>query len=105
MVICVGGKAFALPGVLDAQLHAFGFDIPVVGVVLGEPNSEELQAAKISIKQLPGAHVIMDDIYDEVYTGLEGFLGAVNRVQYGELPPPKTRVQKPVQMNVFKKDY
>ncbi|OGZ68644.1 MAG: hypothetical protein A3D44_03970 [Candidatus Staskawiczbacteria bacterium RIFCSPHIGHO2_02_FULL_42_22] len=105
VVICVGGKAFALPGVLDAQLHAFGFDIPVVGVVLGEPNSEELQAAKISIKQLPGAHVIMDDIYDEVYTGLEGFLGAVNRVQYGELPPPKTRVQKPVQMNVFKKDY
>lgn len=101
-VICVGGKAFALPGVIDAFAHASHHgDIPVIGVALGEPGSKSLLAAQLSIEEVPGTPVIMDEIAG-VYTGSQGLRAAINRVVDGELPPPKPRTEKPVQTNVFK---
>ncbi|MFH1968104.1 MAG: phosphoribosylaminoimidazolesuccinocarboxamide synthase [bacterium] len=101
-VICAGGKAFALPGVIDAFSHYYDVDIPVIGVALGEPDSEELLAAKLSIKQLPGAPVIMDEIEGKPYVGSHGLSWAIRRIIDGELPPPKPRTEKPVQMNAFR---
>lgn len=101
VVICAGGKAFALPGVADAFSHHFKCDVPVIGVALGEPGSESLLAAQLSIKELPGAPVIMDEI-NGVYTGKKGLCEAIGRVIYGELPPPKPRTEKPIQMGIFR---
>jgi phosphoribosylaminoimidazole-succinocarboxamide synthase len=101
VIICVGGKAFALPGVLDAFSHYYENDIPVIGVALGEPGSKPLLAAQLSIEEVPGMPVVMDEI-NGVYTGPQGLRSAINRVISGELPPPKPRTAKPVQINVFK---
>lgn len=98
-IICVGGKAFALPGVVDAFAH--DLNVPVIGVALGQPGSEELLAAQLSIKQLPSSPVIMDEI-NGVYTGPQGLRQALDRVIYGELPPQKPRTDKPVQMDIYK---
>lgn len=105
VVIAVGGKAFALPGVLDAFSHASGKDIPVIGVALGEPGSTSLRAAQLSIEEIPGTPVIMDEINGGVYTGAKGFRAAIDRVIDGELPPARPRTEKPVQWNVFRNEY
>ena len=102
VVIAVGGKAFALPGVLDAALYAAGKQVPVIGVALGEPGSQSLLAAQLSIREIPGMPVIIDEIKDEVYTGPAGLLAAINRVIYGELPPAKPRTQKPAEWGIYK---
>ena len=101
-VLCAGSKAFALPGVLDARLHAAGKDVAVVGVALGEPGSESLKAAQLSIEQLPGQPVVMDEISGGCYSGPEGLRRALCRLVEGELPPHKDRTEKPVKMNLFK---
>jgi phosphoribosylcarboxyaminoimidazole (NCAIR) mutase len=99
-VICVGGKAFALPGVLDAFIHANGLKTPVIGVAIGEPGSEELSAALLSIKQIPGQPVIMDNT--EVYCGPTGLMRAINRIIDGGLPNPKERQEKPSELEIFR---
>lgn len=97
VVVAVGGKAFALPGVLDAMLHQFGYNIPVIGVAVGENGSRELEAAKLSISELPDQPVIMDEVNGNVYVGPDGLRRALARVAYGELPPPKKRtIKEPV---------
>jgi 5-(carboxyamino)imidazole ribonucleotide mutase len=101
-IICVGGKAFALPGIVDAFAHAAKKDVPIIGVALGELGSKSLLAAQLSIEELPGSPVIMDEINGGVYTGAEGLCAAINRVIVGELPPPKSRTEKPVQLDVFR---
>jgi len=101
VIICIGGKAFALPGVMDAFLHHYGRNIPVVGVVFGEPQSQALLAAKLSIEEIPGTPVIMDEVKG-VYTWSEGLIAALSRIIDGELPPPKPRTEKPVLLDVFK---
>lgn len=101
-VIGVGSKALALPGVIDAFFYAKGADIPVIGVALGEPGSKAFEAAKLSIEELPGNPVIMDEFTGSCYSGAEGLLQAVRRITEGELPPPKPRTEKPVQMNAFR---
>jgi phosphoribosylaminoimidazole-succinocarboxamide synthase len=100
-IICIGSKAFALPGVLDAHLHAAGIPVPVIGVALGEPGSVALEAAKLSIEELPGQPVLMDEMMGKCWVGSEGLTNAMIRVARGELPPPKPRVNKPVEMNVI----
>jgi len=99
-VICAGSKAFALPGAMDAEIHAASKDIRVVGVALGEPGSEDLLAAQLSISQLPGTPVVMDEVSGSVYTGQEGLWEAINRVIKGELPPLPARVAKPAEFNI-----
>lgn len=100
-VIAVGGKAFALPGVLAAQLQYAGHSIPVVGVALGEPASEALLAAKLSIEQLPDRSVVMDELGRSAYIGADGLAAVLQRVQRGEFPPPRPSVAKPAQFNVL----
>lgn len=94
VVIAVGGKAFALPGVLDAHLHAEGFRIPVIGVALGEEGSEELLAAELSISQIPGQTVLMDEKAGVVYRNTDGLSRAIVRATFSELPPMLPRVEK-----------
>lgn len=92
-IIAVGGKAFALPGVLDAFLYARGKKIPVIGVALGEPGSMDLLAAELSISQLPGQPVIMDE-QSGVYSGSDGLQEAISRATFGEMPPIMPRAEK-----------
>lgn len=99
VVIAAGGKAFALPGVLDAMLHSYGKDIPVIGVALGEPDSVSRKAAKLSISELPSQPVVMDEAHDCVYEGSEGFAAALDRAFHGEFPVKK-RTEKPPQFHI-----
>lgn len=100
VVIGVGSKALSLPGFIDAWARQYGQDVPVAGVALGEPGSQELLAAQLSIEQIPGQPVIMDEIAGRVYSGVEGLCHLFERIFSDELPPPKPRKQKPVQMFV-----
>ena len=99
-IIAAGGKAFALPGVIDALVYASGQRVPVIGVALGDPGTEALEAAKLSIKQLPGQPVMMDEIRGEVYAGEKGLQAALERLDIGELPPPSRREEKLARFNV-----
>lgn len=101
LVIAVGGKAFALPGVLAALLQESGHSIPVVGVVLGEPTTEALLAAKLSIEQLPDRSVVMDEKARSAYEGEDGLRMVLERVQTGEFPPPRPSADKPARYNVL----
>ncbi len=75
---------------------------PFIGVALGEPGSRSFEAAKLSIEELPDTPVIIDEIAGSCYCGISGLLQAINRVIDGELPPPKLRTEKSVQMDAFK---
>jgi len=100
-VICVGGKAFALPGVLDAFIHANGKKTPVIGVALGKADAtNEGLAALLSIEQLPGQPVIMDG--QDPYLGPEGLGLAIEHVIANRLPAPKERQEKPAELEIYK---
>ena len=100
VVIAAGSKAFALPGVIDALFYSKCKEIPVVGVALGKKGTRAFEAAKLSIEELPGQPVIMDEVNGNVYEGREGLLAALQRVSFGELPPPKPRTRKPAIFNI-----
>ena len=100
-VIGIGSKALALPGIVAAILQANFKDTPVIGVALGEPESEAFLAAKLSIEELPDKSVIVDET-GNCYAGCEGILQAIERIIAGTLPPPKPRTEKPVLMYAFK---
>ncbi len=100
VIVAAGGMAFALPGVLDALIYESGREVPVIGVALGSPGSQALQAAQLSIAQLPGQPVVMDEVAGGVYTGREGFRAAVGRALNGELPPLKVRTEKTPQFGI-----
>lgn len=100
VIVGYGGKAFAQPGIADAWAHHFKKDVRVVGVASGEPGSKALLAAQLSIDELPGQPVIMDEITGQVYTGPSGLQAVLERIENGELPPPKPRKAKPFMMNV-----
>lgn len=104
-VICVGGMALALPGVLDALLYDKGWRIPVVGVALGFLDQDPGKAAVLSIEQLPGAHVLMDSQSQRAYTGWEGVCSALRRVCNQELPPVMDRQKKPALYDVDFRKY
>jgi len=99
VILAIGGKAFALPGVLKAKLQTNGFDIPVVGVGMSQPDTEAFEAARLSIKQLPGETVVMD-LNGEPYMGIRGLRSALDRIINGEMPPPKPAEVKPPKFNI-----
>lgn len=99
-VVAVGGKALALPGVLKALLTKRGVDTPVVGVALGQPGTEAFEAARLSIKELPGQPVVMDEQTGEPYVGAKGLDDALWRVATGELPPPTVSESKPAKYDI-----
>jgi phosphoribosylaminoimidazole-succinocarboxamide synthase len=101
VVLCAGSKAFQLPGVIDAFAYAAGKNVRVMGVALGESASKALKAAQLSIEEIPGTPVIMDEVSGEVYAGEGGLCDAIYRIMHGELPPVRPRKAKPVQMNVW----
>ncbi len=101
VVIGIGGKALALPGMIDAIARAHGHDIPVIGVALGELGSASLEAARLSIEEVPGAPLVIDEFNNSAYMLEDGLMDALDRVLYGELPPSPARTEKPVQMNVW----
>jgi phosphoribosylaminoimidazole-succinocarboxamide synthase len=100
VVIAAGSKAFALPGVLDALLRSKKIEIPVIGVALGKVGSKSRLAAELSISELPGEPVIMNEMVGRPYSGAGGLESALNRVATGELPPPKILAKKPVVLNI-----
>jgi len=100
VVIAAGGKALALPGVLDALLHNKGKKIPVVGVALAKEGSTSEHAAVLSIEELPGEPVIIEESKGRAYVGVAGFNRALRRVAHGEFAPSKLRTSKPAQLNV-----
>jgi phosphoribosylcarboxyaminoimidazole (NCAIR) mutase len=105
VAICVGGMALALPGVLDALLYSKGKRIPVIGVALGEPGTRAYLAAALSIEQLPGSPVVIDEQKERVYCGPEGLMSALLRVRDGEMPPAKDRPHKPALRGLNVSDY
>ncbi len=100
IVIGAGGKALALPGIIDAWAHFFRKNIRVAGVALGEPGSNALLAAQLSIEEIPGQPVIINEVTGKAYTGTNGLRELLDRIESGKLPPPKPRKEKPVQLNV-----
>lgn len=103
LIIGVGGKALALPGIIDSELHSLGRDIRVAGVALREEGSKSLLAAQLSIEEIPGQPVIVKED-GNAYTGPLGLLELINRTIYGELPPVKSRTEKPALFNVILQD-
>lgn len=99
-VIGAGGKAFAQPGVMDAWIHYAGLDIPVIGVAIGNPGTESYEAAILSIKEIPGQPVILDEFTGKPYEGTEGLTQAISRVAIGELPPLKLRKTAEAKLNI-----
>ena len=100
VVICAGGKALALPGDVDAWIHAFGGKTPVIGVALGKSGTNEGLAALLSIEQIPGQPVIMDD--QDAYVGPDGLGLAIERVIANGLPALKERKEKPAERGIYR---
>jgi phosphoribosylaminoimidazole-succinocarboxamide synthase len=101
VVIGIGSKALALPGIIDAWCHTFRRNVLVAGVALGELGSKALQAAQLSIEELPGQPVIINEITGQAYTGVLGLRELLERIDSGELPPAKERTEKLVQMRIW----
>ncbi|MFA7286226.1 MAG: phosphoribosylaminoimidazolesuccinocarboxamide synthase [Patescibacteria group bacterium] len=99
-IIAAGGKAFALPGVVETLVHDAGREQRVIGVALGELGSEGLRAAELSITELPGQTVVIDEIAGRAYSGFKGMQAALHRVANGELPPPPDRKEAPAEFNI-----
>lgn len=104
-IIAVGSKAFALPGVLDAFLYAHGRTIPVIGVALGKIGSADRAAAELSISELPGTPVVMDEVNKKVYAGEQGLRDALHRVAFAELPPLRPRKVAEAEFNINPHEY
>jgi len=101
VILGVGGKALALPGMISSFAHANGKDVPVVGVALGDPGSEGLLAAQLSITEVPGSPVVVDERTGNAYTGAEGLETALHRIIDGELPPLPQWSEKPPEFGIF----
>lgn len=73
VIIACAGMAAALPGVLKASLCANKHHrIPVIGVAMKGQNEPANMAAKLSIEELPGQPVELDQ-KGNAYFGAEGF--------------------------------
>lgn len=104
VVIGIGGRALALPGIIDAWTHHYECSVPVAGVALGLPGSRSLQAAQLSIEEIPGQTVILNEITGKAYTGFNGLKELLDRIENGELPPEKPRKDRKVRWNVYNLD-
>ena len=100
VVIGVGGKALALPGIIDAWAYCYKRNIQVAGVALGEPGSKSLLAAQLSIEEIPDQPVIINEMTGQAYSGASGLRELLDRISNGELPPQKSRIKRSVQMHV-----
>jgi len=101
MLIGIGSKALALPGILASWAHCFKKQVRIAGVALGKSATKGLEAAKLSIDELPGQPVIMNELTDEVYSGAMGLSDLLYRIESGELPTLKPMEDKPVEDDVW----
>ncbi|MBW2647690.1 MAG: AIR carboxylase family protein [Deltaproteobacteria bacterium] len=93
-ILYAGGKAFAAPGIIKAFIEAANLDIPVIGIALGEKDSKALNAAILSIEELPGTPVVMKED-GAAYVGPDGLEEAFERIVAGNLPALKKKAGKP----------
>jgi hypothetical protein len=100
MIIGVGGKAFALPGILESWVRCFGKQIRIGGVAIGDPRSQAFQAARLSILELPDKPVVINEFTGEPYAGSHGLRELILRVCNEEIPPLRARAEKTVKMDV-----
>ena len=101
IIIGVGGEALALPGVVDAYGQEFGKSFRTIGVALGEPGTDALRAAELSIERVPGQPVIVDETTGKAYVGPEGLKAVLFRIAEGELPPANPRKPKPFKIGLY----
>ena len=94
-----GGKAFAAPGVLKANIDAANQDIPVFGIALGKEGSKSLQAAILSIEELPGTPVMLKED-GSAYVGANGLVEAFERAVIGNLPEAKKNSPKKAEFRI-----
>ena len=105
-VVCLGGKAFALPGVLDAWIYFFARifrkkSVPVIAVVLGEPESRALLAAVLSVLEIPGETVLAES-KDHAFMGLPGLVEVLRLAENDLLPKDqKPRAVKPAERGIW----
>jgi phosphoribosylcarboxyaminoimidazole (NCAIR) mutase len=99
IIIAGADCAAQLPGMLKALLHQYGNgETPVIGVGFNGTR-EQTEAARLSIKCLPGQLVLMDG--QEPYMGPEGFYAAARAaVEHEFLRVPPENMMKLAQMNL-----
>ncbi len=98
-VICIGGKAFALPGVLNAWIEYFKGNTPVAGVAIGEDGSTSLAAAKFSISEIPGKGVVLAE--GKALAGKGGLEMALIMAEKDEIPLPPRGSNKPANLHLW----
>lgn len=79
-IVACGSKAFALPGIICAILNLIRKPIPVVGVALKGSEKDDLQAAILSIKNLPGKPVMMNRKSNLPFVGAKGLKTAIDAI-------------------------
>lgn len=97
LIIAGAGEAAALPGIIKSQVcvRSRG-NIPVIGVALKGKNEKADMAARLSIENLPGQPVEMDE-KGNAYFGPEGFEKACHSAVNDEFLPKKMEA-KPVKI-------
>ncbi len=99
VVIAAAGKAAALPGVLKAWLVHFGkTKIPVIGVALAGETPDACEAAIVSIEQIPGQPVELDE-KGQAYSGPGGMLAACKAAVTKKFPE-RVIVDKPPELDI-----
>jgi len=96
VIIAGAGMAAALSGVLSSWLREFRKDfIPVIGVAFKGKDFTADDAARLSIEQLPGKSVMLDQ-EGKAYFGPEGFVAACRDAASREFlsPPLQTKEAK-----------
>ena len=99
-IIGVGGKALALPGIIDAWLRYYKVNTTVIGVALGKKDTVDFSAACLSISCLPSTPVLLDEA-GNCYRGPEGLEQAISRIIDGQLPAYVRKEGKPHEWNVW----
>lgn len=99
IVIVGAGKAAALPGMCKAFLCQFGLPmVPVIGVAFKGESADDNQAAILSIENLPGQPVELDQD-GHAYFGPEGFVDACGAAVAYEFLPRQIEA-KPADFNI-----
>jgi len=92
VIVAGAGLAARLPGSLKSWLDHYGKSVPVIGVGFEGPSRDADDAARLSIEQLPGQTVELDD-HGHAYFGWDGFVAAMKAALYNEFLPRRNAVK------------
>ncbi len=101
ILIAAGSKAFALPGVLQSWLQYFGKKLVCIGVALEGKTPKASVAARLSIEELPGNPVLLQN--GNAYFGFEGFAAACRDALTKDFAIPLCSQPKPARLSVITK--